>query len=100
MTWMCYNGQLSIGLLDLKFRSIWLDTQGIIIGRVKNHGLVFCCSVEDAQWRSERIQRSVGYDACCMRRQLFPQRRWTCSGAVRLNFSESYTRQNDAYCTV
>jgi hypothetical protein len=36
-TGMCYDCELPVGLLDLKFRGISFDAQGIVVGCI-NHG--------------------------------------------------------------
>jgi hypothetical protein len=37
-TRMCYDCELPVGLLDLKFRGIRFDAQGVVIGCINNHG--------------------------------------------------------------
>ena len=38
-TGMCYDCELAVGLLDLKFRGICFDAQGVVVGCVNNHGV-------------------------------------------------------------
>jgi len=37
-TRMCYDGELPVGLLDLKLRGIRFDAQGIVVGCINNNG--------------------------------------------------------------
>lgn len=37
-TRMCYDCELPVRLLDLKFRRICFDAQGVVVGCINNHG--------------------------------------------------------------
>ncbi len=36
-TWMCYDCQLAVSLLDLEFGGISLDPQRVVVGGIDNH---------------------------------------------------------------